>query len=311
MLASPEKLDVIIIGGGPAGMSAALWCSDLGLRSMMFEKGAKCGGQLSRIFNPVENYLGLTAENGEAVREMFERSLIGRDVSMRTGVEVTDVDVENKSITTSDGSVHNANALILSTGVRRRRTGVPGEPEFEGKGIMRSGSEERASAAGKRVVVIGGGDAAAENALILAEYASRVHIVHRRPEMGARAEFIERIHTADNIEFIPNSVLERIDGRDHLERIEIREVETRAVQTLETEFLIVRIGVVPNSELIRGKVETDRDGYVIVDRECRTNRPGIYAVGDVANPVSPTIASAAGMGATAVKSAFALLSASK
>ena len=305
------KFDVIIVGGGPAGMSASLWCAELGLSSLAIEREDRFGGQLSHIFNPVDNYLGLSASNGDSIREEFERSLIGRKFTRMVGVEVTDLDPERMAVTVADGNEYSACALILSTGVRRRRLNVPGETEFEGKGILSSGSRDPASVAGQRVVVVGGGDAAAENALILAQYARRVTLVHRRGKLTARSEFLKRLDLVQNIDLSFDSVVENIRGTDRLAAVEIRNVATGEIRTMETDFLVVRIGVQPNSELVKGKIELDGRGYALVDSQCRTKVPGIYAIGDVANPASPTIATAAGMGATAAKSAYALLSTSK
>ena len=292
-------------------MSAALWCDDLGMRALLIEKSGGFGGQLSHIFNPVNNYLGLSASNGEAIVEEFERSLIGREFTRMVGVEVTDLDPERMTVAAADRKEYSARALIVSTGVTRRRLGVPGEKEFEGKGILSSGSKDPAIVAGRHVVVVGGGDAAAENALILAQYASRVTLVHRRGKLTARSEFLKRLELAQNIALNFDSVVETITGADRLRSVEIRNVATGEIQALETDFLIVRIGVQPNSELVEGKIELDNRRYIMVDSQCRTNVPGIFAIGDVANPASPTIATAAGMGATAAKSAFALLSTSK
>lgn len=305
------KFDVIIVGGGPAGMSAALWCDELGMRALLIEKSGGFGGQLSHIFNPVNNYLGLSASNGEAIVEEFERSLIGREFTRMVGVEVTDLDPERMTVAAADRKEYSARALIVSTGVRRRRLGVSGEKEFEGKGILSSGSKDPAIVAGRHVVVVGGGDAAAENALILAQYASRVTLVHRRGKLTARSEFLKRLELAQNIALNFDSVVETITGADRLRSVEIRNVATGEIQALETDFLIVRIGVQPNSELVEGKIELDNRRYIMVDSRCRTDVPGIFAIGDVANLASPTIATAAGMGATAAKSAFALLSTSK
>lgn len=305
------EFDVIIVGGGPAGMSAALWCDELEMRALLIEKSGRFGGQLSQIFNPVNNYLGLSASNGESILEEFERSLIGREFTRMVGAEVTEFYPERMTVAVADGNEYSANALILSTGVRRRRLGLPGETEFEGRGILSSGSKDPPIVAGQRVVVVGGGDAAAENALILAQYARRVTLVHRRGKLTARSEFLKRLNTVRNIELRFDSVVETITGGDRLRSVEIRNAATGEIRTMKTDFLIVRIGVQPNSELVKGKIELDGRGYALVDSQCRTTVPGIFAVGDVANPASPTIVTAAGMGATAAKSAYALLSTSK
>lgn len=207
-------------------MSAALWCDDLGMRALLIEKSGGFGGQLSHIFNPVNNYLGLSGSNGEAIVEEFERSLIGREFTRMVGVEVTDLDPERMTVAAADRKEYSARALIVSTGVRRRRLGVSGEKEFEGKGILSSGTKDPAIVAGRHVVVVGGGDAAAENALILAQYASRVTLVHRRGKLTARSEFLKRLELAQNIDLSFDSVVETITGADRLRSVEIRNVAT-------------------------------------------------------------------------------------
>lgn len=300
------KYDVVIIGGGPAGMSAAVWSTELGLRTIMLEKEDRFGGQLHWIHNPVENYLGMRMDDGTALFAEFENSLLSRSIERRSGMEIISINPELMSLKLADGSELAGSVIIFATGVRRRQLGVPGEVEFKGRGILRSGSAEREVVNGKRVVVVGGGDAAAENALILSEYASHVYLLHRRHDLRARPEFLQKLSSNSNIEFLPETTVERIDGDTWVESIQIRSNDIS--QTIDAEFVIVRAGVDPNSELLAGIVERDDRGYIKIDVECRTSVNGFYAVGDVANAISPTIASAVGMGATASKSAFALLS---
>ncbi len=302
--------DIIIIGGGPAGMSAALWCSELGMSSILIEKERHFGGQLNRIYNPIENYLGVKCANGAEMLEQFEQSITSRNFERITGIEVTGLDAKEKTVELADGRKLSSRAIILATGVRRRRLNIPGEVEFLDKGILESGSRERESVAGKRVVIIGGGDAAAENALILAEFADRIYIVHRRQKLSARSEFTKQIEAEPKIELIANAVAEEISGHESVKFVTIKNADGSG-QKIETDYVLIRVGIEPNTELVRGQADLDERDYVIVDDICRTSVELFYAIGDVANPTSPTIATATGMGATAVKSAFALLKAAK
>src|SRR5215213_3141093 len=185
--------DVIIIGAGPAGLSAALWCDELGLDTLVVERAAEVGGQLLRVYNPVENYLGVRAANGRELRDLFAAQVAEREFDLWTEAEIESVDLRAKRVRLRSGEELQAIALVLATGVRRRRLGVPGEEEFAGRGVLESGRLEREQFAGEDVLVVGGGDAAAENALLLAEVCATVTLVHRGERLRARREFVERL----------------------------------------------------------------------------------------------------------------------
>lgn len=308
MTGRTDHIDVLIVGGGPAGISAALWCDELGLQAILLEKNSVFGGQLLSTFNRIENYLGLYAEDGRAVRDIFTAHIESRGIVKRLSAEVTKINAADRSVVLHDGSRIAASTLIISTGVRRRRLQVPGESEFEGRGILVSGKRDALLAAGKRVVIVGGGDAAMENALILGEHAAKTYVVHRRPEFSARPELIAAAKKVPGIEFLMNTSVTAFRGGDRLESVELHDSVNGEILTIDAEAALIRIGVEPNSELVRGEVHVDTRGYIMVDRDGLTNIPGVFAAGDIANPVSPTINTAAGMGATAAKAAFAWLS---
>src|SRR6201989_896317 len=214
--------DVIIIGAGPAGLSAALWCDELGLDTLVLERETEVGGQLLRVHNRVENYLGVEAANGLGLRDMFAAQAEARDFDLWTQAEIEEADLRAKRVRLGSGEELQSIAIVIATGVRRRRLGVPGEAEFEGRGVLSSGVLERERVAGEDVLVVGGGDAAAENALLLAETSATVTLVHRGAKPSARREFTERIQGDHRITVFTETTLERIHGSDRVESVELQ-----------------------------------------------------------------------------------------
>ncbi|HLM01310.1 MAG TPA: FAD-dependent oxidoreductase, partial [Pyrinomonadaceae bacterium] len=199
-----------------------------------------------------------------------------------------------------------AKALIIATGIRRRKLNVPGEAELKGKGILESGKRDAEKAKEKNVCVVGGGDAALENALILAKTARRVTLVHRRKDFRARSEFLEKAWRNPSIEILTGAAVTKILGREKVEAVEIK--NNNKVFILPVEAVLIRAGVEPNTEIFRGKLELDENGYIKIDSLCRTSAEKVFAVGDAANPFAPTVSSAVGMGATAAKVILSKLS---
>jgi thioredoxin reductase (NADPH) len=293
--------DVIIIGAGPGGLSAALWCDELGLDTLVLESEPEVGGQLLRVHNRVENYLGVEAADGRELRDLFAAQTEGRDFDLWTQVEIEEVDLRAKRVRLRSGEELACIALVIATGVRRRRLGVPGEREFEGRGVLSSGALERERVAGEDVLVVGGGDAAAENALLLAESCATVTLVHRGPKLSARREFAERVQGDHRITVFTESTLERVFGSDRVESVEIQRAGALKAMRMAVRGVLIRVGVEPNSELFTGQLHTDARGYIITDGQHETSAEMVFAVGDISNPRAPTVSGAAGAGATAAK----------
>lgn len=293
--------DILIIGAGPAGLSAALWCDELGLDALLLEEKMEIGGQLLWTYNPINNYLGLRAENGKSLRDIFAEQIAECDFDLWTDVEIESVDLKAKRIALRSGEELQAISIIIATGIRRRRLGIEGEAEFAGRGVVESATRDRELLAGKDVCVVGGGDAAAENALMLAEVCPTVTLVHRSKIFRARREFIERLKTNHRVTVFTESRLLRIMGREEVEAVEIyREGAIKPFQ-LAVRGVLIRIGVEPNTQLFREQLELDERGYIFVNSEHETSAENVFAIGDVSNPLAPTIASATGAGATAAK----------
>jgi thioredoxin reductase (NADPH) len=293
--------DVIIIGAGPAGLSAALWCDELGLDTLVLEQNERVGGQLLSVYGPIVNYPGVTAGNGAEFLETFSERVSDADFDLWTEVEIDSVDLKAKKIALRSGEQLQAISIILATGVRRRRLGIPGEEEFAGRGMMESPTRDREKFAGQDVCVIGGGDAAAENALLLAEVCPTVTVVHRSKSLKARREFAEQLKTLHSITVFPESVVTRILGGDEVEAVEIRRKDALKPFQMAVRGVAVRIGVEPNTDMFHAQVELDSLGYVVVTSEQETTATNVFAIGDVSNPLAPTISGASGAGATAAK----------
>jgi thioredoxin reductase (NADPH) len=294
-------LDVIIIGAGPAGLSAAFWCDELGLDALVLEQDEKVGGQLHRIYNPIENYLGLKAANGGELLAQFSRGLSEADFDLWTNVEIERVDLKAKRIALRSGEELQSIGIVIAAGVRRRRLGIPGEAEFTGHGIIESATRDAQLFAGRDVCVVGGGDAAAENALLLAEVCPTVTLVHRGKTLRARPEFTERLQANHCLTVFKESRVQRILGSDEVEAVEIlREGAIKPFQ-MAVGGVLIRVGVEPNTELFRGQLQLDDAGYINTNGDHETGVNNVFAIGDVSSPLGPTISGAAGAGATAAK----------
>lgn len=293
--------DVIIIGGGPAGLAAARWCDELGLDTLVLEKEEQVGGQLRCIYNPIKNYPGVEATNGDEFFEHVFSSAPEGDFDLWTGVRVASLNLKAKRVSLESGEELKAIALIIATGVRRRRLGVPGEKEFAGRGIIESASRDRHILAGQDVCVIGGGDAAAENALLLAEVCPTVTLVHRGKKLRARREFVEGLQSNHCLTLFTESVVTRILGTESVEAVEIVRKDGLKPFQMAVRGVLIRIGVEPNTEQVRDQMQLDEQGYAVVNGIHETNIANVFAIGDVSNPLAPTISGACGAGATAAK----------
>jgi thioredoxin reductase (NADPH) len=293
--------DVIIIGAGAAGLSAALWCDELGLDTIVLEQNEQTGGQLHSIFGPIANYPGVQANNGSEFSERFSERVGDAEFDLWTNVEIENVDVKAKRVSLCSGEELQSISIIIATGVRRRQLGIPGESEFVGRGIIESASRDRNDFAGKDVCVIGGGDAAAENALLLAEVCPTVTLVHRGKALRARPTFVQQLQSQHCITTFLESVVTRILGSHEVEAVEILRKDALKPFQMAVQGVVVRIGVEPNTELFREQLNLDDRGYAVVNNQQETNVVNVFAVGDVSNPLAPTISGAVGAGATAAK----------
>jgi thioredoxin reductase (NADPH) len=298
-MSATREFDVICVGAGPGGLATALWCADLGLSVLVVDREGKPGGQLNIIYNRITNYPGIVAEDGSELAHRFANQVAASHAVVRLESAVAGLHAEPLTVRVEGGLELTPAAVVVATGLRRRRLGIPGEIELAGKGILASGARSRDEVAGRTVIVIGGGDAAAENALILAEKAAHVTLVHRRGQLTAREEFVSQISESAKIELRLNTTVSTIVGKNKVEGAVARSNGTS--ETIPADSILVRIGWEPNTDLLAGLAELDEHGYVLTDSNCRTSIANVYAIGDVRRPLSPTICGAVGDAATVAK----------
>ena len=293
--------DVIIIGAGPAGLSTAFWCDELGLDTLVLEQAEEVGGQLHRVYNPIENYLGLKTNNGKELLQLFAKDIDVAEFDLWTQTAIASVDLKARRISLLSGENLNSIAIVIATGVRPRQLGVPGERELAGKGMIESAARDRLLFAGKDVCVVGGGDSAVENALLLAEVCPTVTLVHRGKKLRARRELAEQLQSNHCVTVFTESVLTRIIGEQEVLAVEIQRKGGLKPFQLAVRGVLIRIGVEPNTELFKDQLNIDEQGFIEVNSQLETSVPMVFAVGDVSNPLAPTISGATGAGATAAK----------
>jgi thioredoxin reductase (NADPH) len=295
---------VIVVGGGPAGCSALLWCHSTGLRAVLLERERELGGQLLEMFHPTDDYPGLPARTGRELRDHFEAHLRGLELEWRVGCRVTEVSVRERRVV-CDGEELTAHALILATGARTRRLGVPGEEEFAGRGVSHSATGDARRFAGRDVCVVGGGDSAFDDCLILAAVCPRVTLLHRSDRFRARPAWQEAVFGHPRISVVTHAEITAIGAEggdsDQRLRLSVRDRVTGEVRAVSTGGLFVRVGIEPNTESVRGQLELDGEGYIVADRAQRTSVEGVYAAGDVCRPACLSVATAVGQGAVAAK----------
>ena len=299
MSTATEVPSLVVIGGGVAGLSTALWGAVLGLRVVLFEARGRHGGQLFDIPHPIENIPGQPSVAGAVFAATLRAQVLAAGVDLRADQSAT---LDARSLTVRAGGVTlSPAAVVLATGVRRRLLGVRGEMELVGRGVIRNIGVDERRFAGLRAVVIGGGDDAFEHASLLAPHASEVTLVHRSDRFTARPALRDLVLGDARIALRPNTTVDAIEGSDHVEGIALRTREGSV--TLAADVVFVCVGPSPVSEGFG--VTTDDRGYIRVDRLQRTSRSGVFAVGDVCCPEAPTLATAMGHGATAAKAMVA------
>ncbi len=297
---------MIIVGSGPAGLSAALYAARANLEPLLFT-GMQLGGQVA-LTHIVENYPGFPEGiGGQELVDAFQKQAerFGARIEFD---QVTAIDFSQRPFkVTTYGGERTADTLILTTGANPRKLGVPGEDEFVGRGVSYCATCDGHFFQGKDVVVIGGGDSALEEGLFLTRYATSVTIIHRRDELRASKLLQKRAFSNPKIRFVWDTVVTEIVGEDTVNQLRLKNVKTGEESEMPTEGIFIFIGHIPNTELYQGQLEMDEQGYLIVDRYMQTNIPGVYAAGEVADSHFRQVITSAGMGAAAAMQAIHFL----
>ena len=293
-----EEYDVIIVGGGPAGLTAGLYTSRARLSSLLLEKGVM-GGQIVEA-ELVENYPGFAQgisgmELSQLMHQQATKYGLKTIIAEVTGIELQD---EQKVIKTTKGNF-TAKAVIIASGSERQKLGVPGEKELTGKGVSYCATCDAPFFADQPIAIVGGGDAAITEALHLAKFASRVTVIHRRDQLRATRILQEKAFSEPKIEFLWSTVVDEIEGKDVVERLKLRQVITGAKSALDVAGIFVSIGLKPNTDYLKGVLPLDDLGHIITNENMETEIPGIFAAGDVRHNSARQAICAAGDGATA------------
>ncbi len=292
--------DVIIIGSGPAGLAAGIYAQRAEFNTLIIEKNAISGGQIINTYE-VDNYPGLPGISGFELAEKFRSHCDGLGAQFITGDVMTFEVVDGvKKITLDNNEVFEAKAVIIATGAAYRKLGVDGELQFSGMGVSYCATCDGAFFRNKTTVVVGGGDVAVEDAIFLARLCKKVYVVHRRHEFRAAKSLCNRLISMENVEIIWDSVVDKIEGNDFVEAIQVTNTETKEQRRVETDGVFIAVGNIPNSDVYKEVVAMDEAGYIIANENCETNIPGIYAAGDIRTKSLKQIITAAADGANAI-----------
>lgn len=302
-MTQPETIyDVLVVGAGPGGMTAALYASRSNLSTLILERGAP-GGQLINTAE-IENYSGFKTITGpDLASKMYEGALqFGAEYKYGNIDEVIDHDTY-KEVKAGDKTFY-ARAIIIATGAEHKKLGVPGEDTLNGQGVSYCAVCDGAFFKEKEIVVVGGGDSAVEEGTYLTQFADKVTIIHRRDALRAQQILQERAFNNEKVDFIWDTVVDSIEGDNQVERLKLRNTKTGEVTDFETEGAFIYIGLVPNSAAFESLNITDEAGWITTDETMETSVKGVFAIGDVRKTVLRQVATAVGDGSIAGNAAF-------
>ena len=301
-----KEYEVVIVGGGPAGLTAGLYASRYGLNTILLERSL-FGGQIVNA-SEVHNYPGFPngvsgMDLGQLIYDQAVKFGLQAEIADFTAIKSNgssfDITLDEETITTK--------TVIIATGSNYRKMGVAGEERLTGRGVSYCATCDGFLFKNKEVAVVGGGDTAVTDALELSQHCKTVYVIHRRDQLRASEAVQRAAFSNERIKFIWNSVVERLEGQERLDNVIIRDVKTGGTSNFSVSGVFVAIGLIPNSELFKGLLELDEAGNIVSDEMMHTSVPGIFTAGDIRRNSARQVATAVGDGATAAKSAFSYL----
>lgn len=288
--------DLIIIGAGPAGLTAALYAGRARLKTLLLEKSG-LGGQI--ILSPtIENYPGLSNISTEKLISEMQKQVEELDVEIKAD-EVTKIIIDSGFKIFCKEAGYQSSALIISSGALPKKLGIPGEDKFLAKGVSYCGTCDGPLFKGKEIFVAGGGDKAVEEAIYLSRYAKKVTLVHRRDALRASKILQEKLFKNKKIEVVWNSVLDEILGDKVVEKIRVKNIKTAEVSEVSASGVFIFVGIIPNTGFLDGLVKLSEDGFIMTDEEMKTSVEGIFAAGDCRKKILTQVITACSDGAIA------------
>ncbi len=294
--------DLIIIGSGPAGLSAAVYGKRAGLNLLVLERNPISGGQVLNTYE-VDNYLGMPGMNGFDMGMEFRKHADKLGVTFKEAQVLSVVDNGDYKTVHTKNEDFKTKTIILASGAEHAQLGVPGEEELAGMGVSYCATCDGAFFRNKTVAVVGGGDVALEDAIYLARTCERVYLIHRRDELRGAMVLQEELKALPNVEILYSHVVTQIQGDDMVEAVKIKDLKTGAEGTLSLSGVFVAVGIHPNTELLQELTACDEGGYVLAGEDCATDIPGIFAAGDIRKKPLRQIVTAVADGANAAVSA--------
>ncbi len=300
-----ERYDIIIVGGGPAGLTAALYCARAKLNTLVLEKKMP-GGQILNT-ERIENCPGFDSISGLELAQRMEQHArkFGANIKLEEVKQI--LSERNAKVVKTAKDTYHAGAVILAAGGEPRWLDVSGEKEFLGKGVSYCALCDGPFFAEQTVAVVGGGDAAVQEAIYLSKFAQKIYLIHRRKNLRAKKELQEELFKNPKVEVIWDSVVENIEGKEIVEKLLLRNVKTGKNRPLEVSGVFVYIGFVPNSNLFNKNLQLDERGYIKTDYRMSTSVEGVYAAGDIRFQLAKQITNAMSDGTTAAIAAEAYL----
>ena len=293
------KYDIIIIGAGPAGLSAAVYAKRAGFTTLVLDKSPVSGGQVLSTYE-VDNYLGIPGVTGMELGEKFKNHAVSAGAEF-VCAQVLSIDAEGETkVVHTDKEDYEASAVIFAVGAHHAKLGVKGEEELTGMGVSYCATCDGAFFKNRKVAVVGGGDVAIEDAIFLARGCEKVYVIHRRDTFRAAHSLVDRAREMPNIEFIIDTTVTEIGGEDMVEKLVLSNVKTKEQTELEVNGIFIAVGIVPDTELLQGVVRMDEKGYILSDELGNTSVSGIFAAGDCKKKRLRQIITAVADGANAV-----------